>query len=82
MLYTSKEDRLQIKKELKKLLLENDTNLKQFCDNNGLIYATVCNWFKGEYRAPHDKIQEMISKVDKGKFLQRVNGKMVIAKKY
>lgn len=83
MVYTKKDDKKQISKAFNMLLIEHDTNLKKFCKDFGYSYQVIYQKLKlDKYHIAHDLINEMVSKLDDKRTLQRLNKKLVITKLY
>lgn len=83
MKYTDKNDKEQIKKEFSKLLIEHGYTLRSFCLEFGYKSASIYPMISDpRYHIDHDKISEMIKRLDEKKSLQRIGGKMIITKTF
>jgi glycine cleavage system regulatory protein len=84
MKYTEISDKEQIKKEFSKLLIEHGYTMRSFCIKFGYIPITTYQMMSANarYHVDHEKVNEMISKLDPKKSLQRIGGKMLIARTF
>ena len=81
MKYTKREERRQIEKAFKLLLVQHDLDLKKFCKRFDYSYPMVYQRITLN-SIEHDFVNEMIHKLDKSLFLQQLNGKLVISRKF
>jgi predicted transcriptional regulator len=82
MVYKKKEDKKQIERAFTMLLAEFGTTIKKFCRENDFSYSKAYQQIKGVNHCDHDFINEMVAKLDQKRSLQRINNRLVIARKF
>lgn len=84
MKYTEQTDKEQIKREFTKLLVEHGYTLRSFCLKHGYITSNTYQMMGANprYHMDHEKINEMIKRMDPKKSLQRIGGQMIIARTF
>jgi predicted transcriptional regulator len=82
MKYTSIEEKDQIKKEVKKLLVSKEMTIRTFCKTKGFPMSKAYQMLgrDNRYHIDHDEITKMISKIDSDYTLVRIGNDMRIIK--
>lgn len=80
MLYNTKVDRDSIRQEFTVFLIRNNSNLSKFCRKFDYEYTMVYERLNRN-SISHEFVEEMVHKIDKKMFLQRINQKLVIGRK-
>ena len=79
MVYTSSEDKIEIRKALNMFFIEHNTNLRAFCLKYGYSYAMVYQRLTTN-NISHDLVNEMVHKLDKKRSLQKLHKTFVISR--
>jgi hypothetical protein len=81
MIYNKSEEKQQIRRELNKLFIEHDTNLRSYCARFGYSYGMLYQKLTTN-SISHELVNEIIANLDKKRSLQMQNKKLVIIRSF